>query len=644
MRALRWIAGIFLLLVVAGTLFLFFGLNTLRGPIARAIGNATGRELVIGGNLRPTWDWIHPSFRAEKVTFANSPWAKEKYLLQADAIEVTISVTPLLAGRVNLPHVNLERPVVNLEQDVEGRKNWVLKDEDPNKDSRIHIKRLTLDHGRLTYEDGGRDIHVASDLSTDATGVAFTVNGTYNKMPLTASGHGGPVLALRDNDGEPYPLKGEAKIGNTTIRVDGKISELIGLAGLDTRIELAGKSMDDLYHIIGVALPSTPAYSTSGHLIREKTLVRYENFTGKVGGSYLAGTLQVDTSGERPVMTGELHSKVLDLADLGPTVGTRKSSREGVLPDAPFDPKRWHSVNADVKIKAGTLKRPEQLPLDNLNTRIRMQEAVLTLDPLEFGTAGGKLAGTIRLDGRKETIRGDAKIRVQSLKLAKLFPTVKVTQASVGDLNGAIELAGNGNSVAKLLGSSNGKVGVFMEGGEVSEFMMQLAAINLWGATKAKLAGDRQVPIRCVVGDFGVKDGLMQTNVLVFDTEVVNVQGSGTINLKNEQLDLKLQPEPKEASIASLRSPLYVRGPFSHPKPSVDVKSIAARGAGAAAMAILNPLLMVIPLLDSGPGKDSNCGQLIAELSHKTPAATAARKAPSASAGRSAPAKPQASR
>src|SRR3954466_15534432 len=144
MRALRWIAGLFLMLVVAGVLFLFFGLNTLRGPIARAIGDATGRELVIEGNLRPTWDWIHPSFRAEKVTFANAPWGKEKYLLQADAVEVTISVTPLLAGRVNLPHVNLERPVVNLEQDAQGRKNWVLKDEDPNKESRIHIKRLTL--------------------------------------------------------------------------------------------------------------------------------------------------------------------------------------------------------------------------------------------------------------------------------------------------------------------------------------------------------------------------------------------------------------------------------------------------------------------------------------------------------------------
>jgi AsmA protein len=306
-----------------------------------------------------------------------------------------------------------------------------------------------------------------------------------------------------------------------------------------------------------------------------------------------------------------------------------------VLPDAPFDAKRWKSVDADVKLRAGTLRRPEQLPLDNLNTRIRMQDAVLTLDPLEFGTAGGKLGGTIKLDGRQDTIKGDARIKVQRLQLSKLFPTVNITQASVGDLSGAIDLSGSGNSVARLLGSSNGKVGVYMEGGRVSELIMQMAAIDLWGITRVKLRGDRQIAIRCVVGDFGVKDGVMETNALVFDTEVVNVSGHGRINLKTEELDLTLVPEPKDPSFVSLRSPLYIRGTFSKPQVAPDMKRIAAKGLGAAAMAIINPLLAVLPLLNEGEGKDSDCGQLIAELSSQ--AKSAAAKA-SASAGGSRPA------
>jgi AsmA protein len=271
-----------------------------------------------------------------------------------------------------------------------------------------------------------------------------------------------------------------------------------------------------------------------------------------------------------------------------------------------------------------------------------MQDAVLTLDPLEFGTAGGKLAGTIKLDGREgTTLKGDAKIKLQKLQLSKLFPTVKVTQASVGDLSGAIELAGTGNSVARLLGASNGKIGFYMEGGRVSELIMQMAAIDLWGITRVKLRGDRQVAIRCVVADFGVKDGIMETNALVFDTEVVNIGGSGRINLKTEELDLTLVPEPKDPSLISLRSPLYIRGTFSKPQVAPDMKRITAKGLGAAAMAIINPLLAVLPLLNEGEGKDSNCGQLIAELSSQ--AKSAAAKPPgSASAGASRPAEPAA--
>jgi AsmA protein len=641
-RILKWTVGIFALLVAGVFLTVVLtGLNPLRGPISRLTEAKTGRELLIQGNLKPVWSWVHPRIRAERISFANPPWAKEKYLITAEAVEVTLSVLPLFTGRVVLPEVHLEKPVVDLEQDAEGRKSWVLDDQ-PKKESRVHIHRLTLDHGELIYDDALADVSLRAALTTDQTGIAFTTKGKYHGLPLAAAGHGGPVLLLRGGNNEPFPLKGEAKIGDTAIKVDGSITELVGLAGIDMAIQLSGKSMDELYQIINVAFPSTPAYTTSGHVVREKNVIRYEKFTGKVGESDLSGTLEFDTGGARPLMKGDLRSKVLDLADLGPVVGTHQPRKSGVLPDAPFDAKRWKSADADVKLRAGTLRRPEQLPLDDLSTRIRMQDAVLTLDPLEFGTAGGKLAGTIKLDGREgTTIKGDAKIKLQKLQLSKLFPTVKITQASVGDLSGAIELAGTGNSVARLLGTSNGKIGLYMEGGRVSELIMQMVAIDLWGITRVKLRGDRQIAIRCVVGDFGVKDGIMDTNALVFDTEVVNISGHGRINLKTEELDLTLVPEPKDPSLVSLRTPLYIRGTFSKPQVAPDMKQIAAKGLGAAAMAIINPLLAVLPLVNEGEGKDSDCGKLIAELSAQAKSA-AAKPPAAASDGGSRPAQPAA--
>ena len=130
-----------------------------------------------------------------------------------------------------------------------------------------------------------------------------------------------------------------------------------------------------------------------------------------------------------------------------------------------------------------------------------------------------------------------------------------------------------------------------------------------------------------------MQNGVARTNVFVFDTAVVNVGGSGTINLQTEQLDLKLQPDPKDKSVASLNSPLYIRGTFSEPKVGVDVKRIAARGAGAVAMGILNPFLAILPFLNSGEGKDSNCAALI------TAATSSGRSAASGGTGKRPPAK-----
>ena len=81
MRFLKWTAGLFLLLVVAAIAAVYVtGLNGLRGPISRITSEKTGRELLIEGDLRPVWSWVHPRIRAERVSFSNPDWAKEKYL------------------------------------------------------------------------------------------------------------------------------------------------------------------------------------------------------------------------------------------------------------------------------------------------------------------------------------------------------------------------------------------------------------------------------------------------------------------------------------------------------------------------------------------------------------------------------------
>jgi uncharacterized protein involved in outer membrane biogenesis len=612
-RALKWVGAGVLVLLLGLVLFVAFGLNLLRGPIERAVSEATGRELVIAGDLEAVWDWVHPRFRAGNVTFANPGWAQGEHMFAAEAVEASISVLPLFAGRVVVPQLHLQKPVVSLQLMPDGRKNWLLdQDQKDTGGSRVFIRGLTLDQGKLRYLQPGRKTAIDAELTSEQAGVRFQAKGRYKGMSLAASGLGGQVLALRDAE-TPYPLQGQVKFDATTIDYDGTVTNIVGLDALDAKIRVRGESMVQLYEIFGIAFPDTSPYDTTGRLVRADGLWRYEDFSGKVGKSDLAGTFEFRDAEPRPLMKAELESKLLNFADLGPLVGTTEPSKSGVLPDRPFDTARWGSVDADVTLKAGKIERPEQLPLEDLAARMRMTDKVLTLEPLEFGVAGGKLAGAIRLDGAKEPIDAAIRMRVRNLKLAQLFPTIEQAKGSLGDVDGLIELDGRGNSVARMLGTSSGKVGLFIDDGRISQFLMELAALDLWDVAKLALRGDEPVKIRCAIADFAVKGGKMQANALVFDTEVVNVSGTGSVNLKSEEMDITLKPEPKDRSIASLNSPLHLRGTFAKPDVGPDAGKLAAKGAGAILMGIINPILAVIPLLEEGEGKDSNCRKLIAQ-------------------------------
>ncbi|MEO8655938.1 MAG: AsmA family protein, partial [Ramlibacter sp.] len=242
---LKWTAGLVLAPVLLAVLFVaIFGWNWLRGPLERMTLEKTGRELVIGGDLRLAFGWPSPWVRAGAVTFANPAWAKEKQMIAADAVEMAINLPQLFRGSLVLPEVRLVRPVVFLEQASGGRKNWLLDRNQQDEEAHIRIDRLMLDHGRLGYDDVAQKTSIRSELSTADTPSAaqelsFTAQGQYKGMPLKAHGKGGPVLGLRDED-TPYPLKTELTVGRTGVKADGTITSLLKFSAMDMRLALRG--------------------------------------------------------------------------------------------------------------------------------------------------------------------------------------------------------------------------------------------------------------------------------------------------------------------------------------------------------------------------------------------------------------------
>jgi AsmA protein len=636
-RSLKWIAGIVLVPVFLSVLLVaIFGWNWLRGPIERITAQKTGRVLVIKGDLTVAVGWPWPHVRAGEVTFANPAWATEKQMLSADAVAVTLDLPQLLQRNIVFPEVRLERPVVFLEQGSEGRKSWLLDLNQQDENAQIRIDRLTLNHGLLGFDDPANQTSIRSDISTlgpqaggaNDPGLTFSAQGHYKGLTLKALGSGGPVLSIRD-ERTPYALKVDATIDHTRVQADGSVTGLLKFSAIDMRLALQGDNLAQLYPLLGIAFPATRAYATEGHLLHSGADWRYEKFSGRIGASDIAGSAQVQVGGKRAHMNAELSSNLLDIDDLGPMIGARPGSVQAakqaapvpaqantpagarVLPDLPFNSEHWNSVDAEVSLRAKTLRRAKALPLENFVAHLSLRDSVLTLDPLNFGLAGGQLSAVIALDGRKEPIQAHAKIKVRKVLLAKLFPTVALSQVSVGQLNGEFDLTGHGDSVARMLASANGQAGMVVLGGEVSKLMMEKAGLHLWEILQLSVTGDRQVKLRCAVADFDVKNGKAQADALIFDTQVTTLIGTGSIDLAQERLDLTLNQKTKNTSPLALRSPIYIRGSFAKPEVGVDKGRVAVRALGAIALGVVSPLLAMIPLIDAGPGKDSDCGQLV---------------------------------
>ena len=144
--------------------------------------------------------------------------------------------------------------------------------------------------------------------------------------------------------------------------------------------------------------------------------------------------------------------------------------------------------------------------------------------------------------------------------------------------------------------------------GRISNLLMEYAGIDIYESVKFLLTKDRVIPIRCAYADFKVTQGYADARQMAFDTDDTVILGTGTIDLRNERLDLTLKPRPKDFSLVSLRAPLHVDGTFKDPGFHPDVKVITLRGVAAAILGSIAPPLALIATVETGPGKDTDCG------------------------------------
>lgn len=647
--------------LIAIVFILTFDWNRARPWINAKVSEAIERPFAIRGKLQVEWERPAETMAPSERTWRDHiPWphliANDTHIGNpagmpaqdsGSARQFSFSLNPfaLLSRTINIPLLRFDGPRVDLLRLDERRNNWTFKKKDEKSRWTLDLERVVLTDGVVHIKDALTKADVTARVRTldkDARyGVAWTLDGTYNGARVDGGGKAGAVLSLKQQS-TPYPIQADMRSGKTRIAVEGTVTRPAKLAALDLKLELAGPSMDQLYHFIGVVLPTTGPFSTSGRLIgrlgEERDGKRashwvYDNFKGKVGASDIGGRLEYASGEPRPKLSGNVRSNKLVFADLAPLIGAdsnaAKKERNAdvvqpsgkVLPVEEFKTERWNRLDADVRFAADRIVRDTAFPISKLSTHLKMDNAVLNLEPIEFAMAGGTVRSNIRLDGRgregPKAIKAQAKITARKIEIKKLFPKIEQLQASVGSISGDANLTAQGNSVASLLAGSNGELKTLINQGQVSKLMLEMMGLNVANIIVTKLFGDKQVQLNCMATDFAVTKGVANTRYFVVDTNEALVNISGSINLANEQLDLRIDPKTKGLRLFSLRSPFYVRGPFSQPDISVDKGVLAMKAGSALALAAVTPVAALIPLINAGPGQDSDCARLLADAREK---------------------------
>ena len=640
-----WLVLFAILALAVVILVVMWDWNWFKGPLERQVSQRTGRSFDIGGDLDVDLGWVS-TIRADRVRFGNAAWSKQATMATADRVELDLQLTPLLRRHVRIPRLRLARPVLNLEVGPQGTGNWSFGK--PGSTD-MQFRRLWIDDGKLAFLDAAKKTDIKVDVDSLAakgaeTPAPITVRGggRWKGNAFSLRGRAESPLALGDAD-SPYRIDAHATAGATKAHARGTLLDPLRMRDFDLKLALSGNDLDELYPLIGLALPASPPYALDGRLTRdittgggdgknsgkssgERVVWHYDGFTGKVGDSDLAGKLSVESGGKRPYLRASLSSKRLDFDDLAGFVGAapqagggestnpelaalaaRQKARARVLPDSPYNLGRLRAMDADVRWKARRINAPS-LPLDDMDAHLKLEDGVLRLDPLNFGVAGGDIRSVIRMDAREATIRTRAQIRARGLDLAKLMPDVKLAQDAIGRVGGDIAITASGNSIARMLATANGDIGLGMGRGQISNLLMEMAGLDIAEALKFMVTKDRKVPVRCAFGDFAVRDGIMTARALAFDTTDTILVGDGTISLRDESLDLRLRPRPKDRSLFVLRSPLLVSGTFKDPSFRPDLKRVGLRAAIALTLASIAPPLALLATIELGPGEDSSCG------------------------------------
>lgn len=417
----------------------------------------------------------------------------------------------------------------------------------------------------------------------------LTGSGTLAGAPLTlAATLGAPSRLLTGQPAGPFPIDLSAQAAGGTLAIKGTLVEPARLAGLDLTVTGGIPDLSKLSPLARQPLPALTNVAFQGSLAAPQLLtgpLQLQALKLTTAQGDLAGSMTIGLNPSS--IRAQLSSTRLDLDALraaqprpvpapapaapaaappppAPAPATTRATH--LIPDTklPFD--RLHGLDADVTLAVTTLITGGET-WKQLSGHLVVQNDKLQLAPFHATLPAGPLDLSLSVDASRPAPPVAIKLQAPAAALQQLLALAGQPGVARGTVAISADLAGTGDTPHAIAASLNGTLSATMQGGQIENRVLEsmLGKVIAHANPIGLLERGSTSEIRCLAARLTAHDGVATLNPFLLSSTLITVDGSGTLDLGNETLDLHLHPQGRVGG-TGISIPLTVTGGFADPR------------------------------------------------------------------------------
>lgn len=539
MRILRFVLGLFILLIVLAVIAVGVGFyllrefdpNSLKTQLEQTAFEQTGLSLAVNGDISwQFWPSIRLALNSIKIDTPEA-FNGDTELLSIGQAMVSVSATNLIDQKITVEELQIQKMGLRLAENSKGQLNLdqalsgIQQNSQPNSASQSVNHGATTEEQNITIENIGivlvslKDISIVDERNDADTSLHLKALQLENvklngeNFPLSMTG----ALSSGSNKSSAQPLTSFSINGN--LGIDLKANRF-GLEQLSGNIQLGG------------AQQATQLNGSADLSIDEQIK--------------LTSILSLDTIDLRDFISAQENTQTENTSDISTPIP---------LSDQPLNLQLPKNISASLNWQVGKILYPGSVksphkPVEITNAKLKgsLSQGVLAIKQLSGEAFGGQIQLTANLKTQGQKLQAKTTQTLSNINVAKLLDSRGVEISLQGRANMQSSLNIAGNSTAELSQSLNGSTKLQWINGFYGDDNLEYRVCQAVSQVRRKSLGDvwgappsfGGTQFNELNSTINWKNGVGTIAALNGGLNTLKLKGDGVINSLQQKFDLRI--------------------------------------------------------------------------------------------------------